>query len=220
MSIQTQDYTLSAKKFEIPESITHSPGIRFGDHLIKSVLLSTDLSYIQSLHADAVMIMNPFEKSSKLDKVIIDFSNKPVFCDAGGGFLREEQTIQSAKTAFEIGASGVVISKPTSPDIIARIRKEITGKLIYTVMYDGEEVEELADAGVDVFNIATGEYTAESVAKVKELVPNVPVMASGGPYDSTILETIEMGADAIVFNPPTATEILRSVFDEYRHGKR
>ncbi len=219
MSLQQQDFLLSAKKFDLPGIIDHSPGIIFGDHLIKSILLSTDLSFIQNLNADSIMIVNPFDKSNELDKVVIEFSQKPVFCDIGGGFLREEFTIESAVGAFEMGAAGVLISKPTSPETIERMRNHISGKLIYTVMYDGEPVEALAEAGVDVFNIATGEFTAESVQATRELLPDIPIMASGGPYDSTIRETIEMGADAIVFNPPTATEILRSVFDNYRNTK-
>lgn len=217
MSLKQKDYLLNAQKFEIPTNIEKASGIKLGDKLIKSVLLSTDLSYIQNLNSDAVMIINPFDKSNKLDKVVIEFTPKPVICDVGGGFLREEATIKSAVGAFEVGAAGVVITKPTAPDIIRRIRNEINGLLIYTVMFDAEPFDELANAGADIFNISTGVGTPETVQSVKELLPDIPIMANGGPQDATILETIEMGADAIVFNPPTATEILRSIFDGYRN---
>ncbi|MEX0845232.1 MAG: hypothetical protein WD022_08110 [Balneolaceae bacterium] len=217
MSLKQKDYLLNAQKFEIPANIEKAPGIKLGDKLIKSVLLSTDLSYIQNLNSDAVMIINPFDKSNKLDKVVIEFTPKPVICDVGGGFLREEATIKSAVGAFKVGAAGVVITKPTAPEIIRRIRNEINGLLIYTVMFDAEPFDELADAGADIFNISTGVGTPETVQSVKELLPDIPIMANGGPQDATILETIEMGADAIVFNPPTATEILRSIFDGYRN---
>lgn len=130
--------------------------------------------------------------------------------------MREESAIRLADGAFKAGAAGVVISRPTSPDIVYRICRHIPGKLIYTVMFDGEPVHELYDAGVDVFNVVTGQETAESVQKVREILPSVPLMASGGPHSFTIRETIKKGADAIVFNPPTSTEILRSVFDGYR----
>ncbi len=220
MSLKQQDYLLSAKKFEIPESINRCPGIRFEEQMIRSVLLSTDLSYIQNLNSDAIMVVNPFEKSNELNRVIIEFSKKPVICDVGGGFLQEEATIKYARGAFQAGAEGVVISKPTAPEIVRRIRDEIEGKLIYTVMFDGEPVAELVEAGIDIFNVSTGENTPGIVEKVRKELPEIPILASGGPYNSTIIETIEMGADAIVFNPPTATEILRSMFDKYRHGTR
>lgn len=218
MSLQKQDYLLSANKFHIPRSIEYSPGLLLGEKRIKSVLLSTDLSFIQNLSADAIMIVNPFDKSNELDRVIIDFARRPVICDIGGGLLGEERSIRLATGALEAGASAVVLTKPTPPEIVARIRDEIDAPLVYTVMFDGEDIKALYQAGVDIFNISTGEFTPETVENVRELVPNSVIMANGGPHDSTIKATVEMGAEAIVFNPPTATEVLRSIFDEYRNS--
>lgn len=220
MSLQKQDFLLSANRFDIPECIKESPGIMLGDTRIKSILLSTDLSFIQNLSADAIMIVNPFDKSNELDRVIIKFARSPVICDIGGGLLGEERSIRLATGAFKAGASAVVLTKPTPPEIVARIRDEIDGPLVYTVMFDAEDIKALDQAGVDIFNISTGEFTAETVATVRELVPESVIMANGGPYDSTIKATIEMGAKAIVFNPPTATEMLRSIFDDYRKNNR
>jgi len=219
MSFIKQDFLLSANKFDIPKSIDQSPGISLKGETIKSVLLSTDLSFIQNLSADAIMIVNPFEKSNELDRFIIDFAKRPVICDVGGGLFREDRAIQLALGAFEAGAAAVVLTKPTPPEMVARIRNEIEGPLVYTVMFDAEDFEALSDAGVDIFNISTGEFTSQTVSKVRKLIPETSIMANGGPYDSTIRETIESGAESIVFNPPTATEILRSVFDEYRNNK-
>ncbi|HET8865363.1 MAG TPA: hypothetical protein VFM80_06655 [Gracilimonas sp.] len=218
MSLNQQDFLLSANKFDIPKSIEKSPGILLGEERIKSVLLSTDLSFIQNLSADAIMMVNPFDKSNEMDRVIIEFGRRPVICDIGGGLLREEQSIRLAAGAFKAGASAVVLTKPTPPEIVERIRAEIDGPLVYTVMLDAEDFEALFQAGVNIFNISTGEFTAETVATVKELVPESVIIANGGPHDSTIKATIEMGAQAIVFNPPTATEILRSIFDDYRNN--
>lgn len=216
MDLKHQDFLLTANKYEIPEAIDDCSGMVFGNTRVKSVLLSTDLAFIQNIKSDAVMLINPFEKSNDLDRVVIEFSKSPVFCDVGGGLLREDKTIGLAEGAFEAGAAGVVITRPTSPEIIFRLRREISGKLIYTMMFDAEPIHELREAGVDIFNVATGEATAKSVGKIRGTLPEMPLMASGGPYSFTITETIKKGADAIVFNPPTATEILRSVFDNYR----
>ncbi len=127
MSLENQDFLLTANKFEIPESIQDCPGIQFGKKRVKSILLSTDLAHIQNIVSDAIMTINPFEKANKLDRVIIEFSNIPVFCDVGGGLLREEKTIRLSEGAFEAGAAGVVITRPTSPEIIFKIRREISG---------------------------------------------------------------------------------------------
>lgn len=216
MSLDQKDFLLSASNYDIPEAIEESSGLQVGDNLIRSILLTTDLSFIQSLNADSIMAVHPFEKSAQLDKVIVDFSNRPVFCDIGGGLLYERKTVEAAKKSFNAGAAAVVISKPTPAEVISNIRSEIDGPIIYTVMFDAESIPELSSAGVDIFNVATGEHTAETVSYISSLVPEMPIMASGGPHDSTIRETIRSGANAIVFNPPTATEILRSFFDEYR----
>ncbi|MEX0607865.1 MAG: hypothetical protein WD016_07080 [Balneolaceae bacterium] len=216
MYSKKDDFVLTGNKYELPEAIEGCKGMNLGGHQVRSILLSTDLSYILNLKADAIMVINPFEKSEHLNKAITSLSKKPVLCDIGGGFLKEELTIKLSKSAFEFGAAGVVISKPTSYITIQKIRDQISGPLIYTVMFAEEKFSELAGAGVDIFNVSTGETTAETVAEIRSEFPEIPIMANGGPYDSTIYETIENGADAIVFNPPTATEMLRSIFDGYR----
>ncbi|HBQ59987.1 MAG TPA: hypothetical protein DD671_10280, partial [Balneolaceae bacterium] len=144
MSLQQQYFLLSANKFQIPEVIAESPGIQIGNTLVHSVLLSTDLAYIQNLDSDAIMTVNPFDKSTELDKVIIDFVPEPVLCDVGGGLLREQKTIELAKGAIGAGAAGVVITKPTAPEIIQNIRAEFDGLIIYTVMFDAEPFQDLA----------------------------------------------------------------------------
>lgn len=220
MSSKKNDYLLTGNKYVIPEVINEEcRGIQLGNHHIRSILLTTDLSYILNLNADAIMVVNPFNKSDVVNRVIIEHSPKPVICDVGGGFLKERSTIELAKKSFEAGAAAVLISKPTSADTIRNMRKEISGTLIYTMMYQEEPIEDLAEAGVDIFNISTGVSTAETVEIVRNKIPETPIMANGGPYDSTIYETIEMGANAIVINPPTATEMLRTIFDSYRVKK-
>lgn len=218
MKLNNKDYLLSASKFAIPEAIQQSSGLEINGKLIKSILLSTDLSFIQNLDTDAVMTVNPFEKSNKLDEVIIEFTQKPVFCDISGGLLQENEMLELAVGAFEVGAAGVVITKPSSPDTIYRIKKEIEGPLIYTIMFDSEPYKELAEAGVDIFNVSTGEITSETVQSLKDEIPEATIIANGGPHESTIKHTIKSGVDAIVVNPPTATEILRKVFDGYRNS--
>lgn len=220
MSLEQKDYLLSASNYEIPNALEESNGIHIGEHLIRSVLLTTDLAFIKNLKADSVMAVHPFDKSTDMDEVIIKFSANPVFCDIGGGLLHEFEATRAAKRSLEVGASAVVISKPTPAEVIRNIRSEIGGLLIYTVMFEDEPVEDLVKAGVDIFNVATGEFTSESVRLIRNFLPEIPIMASGGPHNSTIRETIRAGADAIVFNPPTATEMMRAVFEGFRNNNR
>ncbi|CDG00602.1 Putative uncharacterized protein [Clostridium chauvoei JF4335] len=41
-------------------------------------------------------------------------------------------------------------------------------------------------------------------------------MATGGPTESSILETIEAGANAITYTPPVTGDIMSSLMDKYR----
>lgn len=214
------EFLLSASNFSIPKAINDSPGLTFGGKKVRSILLSTDLAYLQNLDTDALMVLHPFEPSEELNHIILGFTKKPVLCNIGGGFRDRYRASAIAKAAEKSGAEGVVITKPTSHEVVQKLRKNIDTKLIYTVIYPEENISSLVDAGVDIFNVSTGEDTALTVGKIRKSFSDVPLMASGGPFESTIFETIKMGADAIVYNPPTATEILRTIFDDFRREKR
>lgn len=211
-----KSYKLTASKFEIPEAITESPGIPVGTDRIKSVLLSTDLSYIANLNIDSVLVIHPFETTEKLNTTIQEFCEGPVFLGIGGGFRQKEHMMKLAVSADKNGADGIVISRPTDPNIIKKIRGKVSSKLIYSILIEGENIHQLVDAGVDMFNVSTGENTAKTIQSIRQDYPDIPIMANGGPFDSTIRATITAGADAIVYNPPTATEMMRSLFDKFR----
>lgn len=51
---------------------------------------------------------------------------------------------------------------------------------------------------------------------IREQYPEVPVIATGGPTDESILETIEAGANAITYTPPTCGEIFKKMMNKYR----
>jgi len=44
----------------------------------------------------------------------------------------------------------------------------------------------------------------------------VPIIATGGPTPETIMETIEAGANAITYTPPTNAEIFKTLMNKYR----
>lgn len=211
-----QQFKLSASKFDIPEAIHESSGILIGNHKIQSVLLSTDLSFIANLNIDSVLVIHPFDPTERLNSTIREFCEGPVFMGVGGGFQQKKQMMKLAVSADENGADGIVISRPTDPEIIQKIREKVSHKLIYSILIKGENIHQLVDAGVDILNISTGENTAQTIRSIRQDFPDIPIMANGGPFDSTIRETIAAGADAIVYNPPTATEMMRSIFDEIR----
>ena len=58
--------------------------------------------------------------------------------------------------------------------------------------------------------------TPNIVRKIKEEFPNFPVIATGGPNEETIRKTIEAGANAITYTPPTNGDTMSSLMDKYR----
>lgn len=206
--------------FKIPDVSDESPGIHFGDRLVRSVLLTADVSYIHHLETDAVLGISPFDPSSSVNLALTSFCKKPVFCDIGGSYRHRKKAVELANEAEDAGAAGIVISRPVAPEVVGYIRERTSGNLIYTVMYLEDDIAGVIDAGVDMLNISTGKTTAETIEEIRQHFSEIPIMASGGPFESTIRETIRMGADAIVYNPPTAAEMLRSIFDDFRDSRR
>jgi len=67
-------------------------------------------------------------------------------------------------------------------------------------------------------NVAGGARTTEIVAKIRESFPKVPIIASGGRTAESITATIDAGANAIVYTPPSSGELFRTLMDSYREG--
>ena len=69
-----------------------------------------------------------------------------------------------------------------------------------------------------IFNVAAGSATAEIVAEIRAQYPDMPIMATGGPSDESILRTIDAGANAITYNPPSSAELFKHTMERYRMG--
>ena len=67
--------------------------------------------------------------------------------------------------------------------------------------------------------MAGGSKTPDIVKEIRDKYPDVPIIASGGDTDESVLTTIKAGANAIVWTPPSNGEVFRAVMDAYREGK-
>ena len=54
---------------------------------------------------------------------------------------------------------------------------------------------------------------------IREKFPSLPIIATGGPTDESIIATIEAGANAITWTPPSNGEVFKDIMDKYRHGE-
>ena len=46
----------------------------------------------------------------------------------------------------------------------------------------------------------------------------MPIIATGGPTPESILETINAGANAITYTPPSSGELFSQIMENYRGG--
>ena len=88
--------------------------------------------------------------------------------------------------------------------------------IVITVISEHEDLEARIEAGATIFNVSGAKDTAKIVRKIREAYPEFPIIATGGPTEESILETIEAGANAITWTPPSNTEIMKALMDKYR----
>ena len=55
--------------------------------------------------------------------------------------------------------------------------------------------------------------------KIRSIDPHIPIIATGGKDERTVLGSIGAGANAITYTAPTSGELLRTVMNTYRAEK-
>jgi len=201
---------------EVPEVIRKASGIVILGKRIKSLLFTTDVAVIKNTNADAIMSVYPFTPQPIITQSLIAASDVPVFCGVGGGTTTGKRVINLALDAEFKGAIAVVLNSPTKNDILQGVRDTIDIPIVITVISILDDFEERIRSGATIFNVSGARETPEIVRKIREKYPDFPIIATGGPTEKSILETIEAGANAITYTPPSNTEIMKKLMDKYR----
>ena len=205
-------------RIDVPEVIYECRGIKIFGRRIKAIVFSTDVSIIRNCNADAVIAVYPFTPQPVITQAVMMAADCPVFVGVGGGLTKGERVINLARHAEYQGATGVVLNAPTSNDTIREVAKTVDLPIVVTVVKE-DDIQARLDAGVQIFNVSAAAKTPELVAKIRSEYPDVPIMATGGPNDETIKATIDAGADAITWTPPTNGEVFRDIMEAYRKGE-
>ncbi len=207
---------LRIRSVEMPTSIHLASGIRIFGKRIKAILFSTDLAIINNTNADAVIAVYPFTPTLSISKAVIENSPMPVLCGVGGGLTTGQRSLDIALHAELSGAFGVVMNAPAPNELISKMRDRIDIPVIITVVSEKEDFESRIRAGVGIFNVSGGANTVNIVRRIREKHPDFPIIATGGPTEESIKATIEAGANAITYTPPTTGEIFEVVMKKYR----
>lgn len=203
---------------EVPAVIRDASGIKIFGKRIKSLVFTTDVAIIKNTNADAVIAVYPFTPQPIITQSLVMAADVPVFCGVGGGITQGKRVLNLALDAEFKGAVGVVVNAPTSNEIVSALRDTIDIPIIVTVVSENEDIEGRIEAGATIINVSGGRNTAKIVKKIRDVFPTFPIIATGGPTDESILETIRAGANAITYTPPTTGDIFSSLMEKYRHN--
>ncbi len=215
-AVPEYDGTLRSHMIKIPTCISECSGIRVFGRRIKSLAFTTDVAIIRNINADAIIAVYPFTPQPAIHRAVMQAADMPVFAGVGGGVTRGPRVLNLANDAEHEGAFGVVVNAPTSNEIVRLLKQVLDIPVVVTVVSDKTDVAARLAAGADILNISGAQHTPALVRRVRERFPDVPIIATGGPSDDTILETIHAGANAITYTPPTNGELFAQSMARYR----
>jgi len=201
---------------EIPNEIDKCGGIRIFGRLIKSLVFSTDIAIIRNINADAVVAVYPFTPQPVISHALIMGSDLPVLCGVGGGTTTGSRVVHLASSAEFQGAFGVVLNAPTPNATIKKVASVIDIPIVITVVSEHDDIAGRIDAGAAILNVSTAGKTPWIVDKIRSQFPKIAIIATGGPSEQSIADTINAGADAITWTPPTTGEIFKNLMTKYR----
>ena len=202
---------------KVPECIYEASGIVVNGKRIKSLVFSTDVAIISNCNADAVIAVYPFTPTLQITKAIIEVAQKPVFAGVGGGTTKGPRVEQIALDAELHGAAGVVLNAPTETKFVKQLSKVVDIPIVLTIVSIDEPLEKrMLHSGADIINVSGGKNTIEIVKALRKIDAHFPIIATGGPNEKSIKETIKAGANAITYTPPTNGEIFKEMMERYR----
>lgn len=201
---------------EVPNEARGVSGIVINGKRIKTLVFTTDIAIIRNCSADAVLAVYPFTPQPTISDAILRYSSLPVFCGVGGGTTQGIRTTQLAWDAEAQGAMGVVVNAPMGNLDIERICNYIDIPLVVTVLNEHTDIAARLAAGAAILNISAAARTPEVVRKIRDKFPDVPIIATGGPTTESIRATVEAGANAISYTPPTTKELFSHMMEDYR----
>jgi hypothetical protein len=207
---------LRSHMIKMPAIIRESSGIIVLGKRIKSLVFSTDVAVIRNTNADAVMAVYPFTPQPLITAALVMSADVPVFCGVGGGVTTGKRVVNLALDAEFKGALGVVLNNPTSNKVLNQVRKTIDIPVVITVVSEYEDIQARIDAGASILNVSGAKRTPDIVRDIRKKYPNIPIIATGGPSEETIKETIEAGANAITYTPPSSADLFSELMVKYR----
>ncbi|MDD6095263.1 MAG: hydrolase [Clostridia bacterium] len=208
--------TLRSHKLDVPACIYECSGISIFGRRIKSLVFSTDVAIIKNINTDAVIAVYPFTPQPTIARAVISVADAPVFVGVGGGLTSGDRSVRLAVDAENQGAFGIVVNSPIAPETIEKIKKVVDIPVVATIVSDKQDIDERISAGSDILNVSAADRTPAVVEYIRRKYPDIPIIATGGNTEESILKTIRAGANSITYTPPTNGELFSETMKEYR----
>ena len=208
--------TLRNHMIKIPTCISECSGIRVFGRRIKSLAFTTDVSIIRNINADAIIAVYPFTPQPAITRAVMTAADMPVFVGVGGGVTRGQRVVGLAVDAENEGAFGVVVNAPTENEVVAQLKARLDIPIVVTVVSERTDIAARLAAGADILNVSGAADTPRIVRSIRERFPDAAIIATGGPTEESILETIRAGANAITYTPPSNGELFALSMARYR----
>lgn len=200
----------------IPHEARECSGIYVFGRKIKTLVFTTDIAIIRNCDADAVFAVYPFTPQSAISDAIIKHAFIPVFCGVGGGTTQGLRTVTLAKDVEAQGAVGVVLNAPVTDLNVMAVSAAVDIPVVITVVSPDTDIASRLHSGASILNVAAAENTPQLVKKIRADFPDVPIIATGGPTPETIARTIDAGANAVTYTPPSAKILFSELMQKYR----
>lgn len=205
-----------AELVHIPEVIYETSGIIINGRRYKSFLFSTDVATIMYSDADAVLAVYPYSPHPAIIKALSSVSPVPLAAGVGGGVTQGQRSADIATFADAYGCMAVVLNAAVSPETVKMVYDSVDIPIIYSVISKYQEIDDHIEAGASILNISGGKDTVELVRQFRAAYPDIPIIATGGKKEEHIIATIEAGANAISYTPPTTQEVFQKNMEKYR----
>lgn len=212
--------SLRKHMLHLPEEIRGCKGIRIFGKRIKSIIFTTDVAIIRNSNADAVIAVYPFTPQPVITQSLMMAADIPVFCGVGGGTTTGKRVANLALHAEHQGAIGVVLNAPSSNTTVRKVAEVIDIPILISVVSEKDDITSRLEAGASILNVAAAKETPNLVRSIRQRFPEVAIIATGGPAPEDILKTIEAGANAITWSPPSNGELFKDMMERYRRQSR
>lgn len=210
---------LTSDAARIPAAMSTTTGIVVKGRTIKSFAYTTDAVIVRNTNADAILAVYPFTGEPIITESLMKVAQAPLFVGVGGGTTTGQRVIELAMMAEMQGVAGVVLNSPAPVETVSSVINVVDIPVIATVTAFDETTAEKIEAGATIINVAAGGATVDVVSQIRAHYPSVPILASGGRNEQSMLNTILAGANALTWTPPSAQDLQHQMMENYRNGK-